>query len=59
MLPDVKCLIRLYLAIPVTTATAERTFFCPTEDESLSERNHGSAKFINLLVLCTKTELIV
>ena len=43
-LPDVECLIRIYLAIPVTTATAERTFFCPTEAESLSERNYDSAK---------------
>jgi len=44
MLPDVECLIRIYLAIPVTTATAERTFFCPTEAEILSEKNYDSAK---------------
>ena len=44
MLPDVEYLIRIYLAIPLTTATAERTFFCPTKAEILSERNYDSAK---------------
>ena len=48
LLGEVHKLLRLYLTLPVASATSEHTFFCPPSTQELRNKHHEAGSFEQL-----------